>query len=133
MIHGGSQVTITSGPSLPPLVDSKEKRVHSLSPTKGMGKVKKSKGLPLPSVFASSSSKALIIEAVMEVKAFLDLGVSSSAGTSEALKVREEGLVAITETQVKIGEAQVSVIESSMQVTRSIMKTRTAIAKVKWA
>lgn len=114
MIHGGSQAVVASGPSPPPLVDLKEKRAHSSSLAKGAGKAKKSKGLPLPTDLVSSSSKAPVMEAMMEVEASLRLGVATLADASEAPKGREEGLVAITKTQVKIGKAQVSTVKSLM-------------------
>lgn len=89
---------VTNEPSLPPLADPKGKRARSPSLVEGAGKVKKSKESSLSLGLNWSSSKALIMETMAEVRASLNIRIATSISVSKALKGREEGLAAIGET-----------------------------------
>lgn len=89
---------VISEPSLPPLIDQKEKRTHSPSPTKEVGKAKKSRGPSFPLDSASSSNKASMMGATVEVTTPLNFRDTVIVGMGEALKGKEERLVTTEET-----------------------------------
>lgn len=119
---------ITSPSPLPTILEGK--RACSPSPA---GKLKKSKGLFLPSDLISSPSKVLVAKAGDEDRASQEMIGATPVDASKALKVREEGLVTIAETQVEASMAQAPVKGTLARVTRVAAWVKATIAKVKQA
>lgn len=75
--------------------------------------MKKRKGSSLPSDLVLSSSKAPVIETMVEVMVPLNLGVAPQQ-VCVKLQGKEEGLVMVGETQGEVNEALASAVEFMM-------------------